>query len=227
MFMHGKSTNEIIEFYNNLLPLLKHGRQRHAKVKTKLSQLVKPDMTILDMGCGTGIISKFMAQLGGKVTAVDIAPKLIEYAKKESKHKNIKYICQDVTTLDLKKTFDLIVIVDCLEHIDCLEDVIYRIDIHSNKDTVIFINIPDERFQRYMKCYHKDKLQIIDNAYGIDDLIALDSRDSYNFWFTDFELIEIEIYGIDVPCQYNNYTFIHRDKLDFMYKEGLAKMGMK
>ena len=113
--MHGKPTDKIIEFYNNFLPHLKQdhagNNQRLAKVKTKLSQLVKKDMTILDIGCGTGITSKFMAQLGGKVMAVDIAPKLIEYAKKESKHKNIKYICQDVTTLDLKKTFDLIVIV--------------------------------------------------------------------------------------------------------------------
>ncbi len=216
--------NKIIEFYNNFLPHLKQdhagNNQRLAKVKTKLSQLVKKDMTILDIGCGTGITSKFMAQLGGKVTAVDIAPKLIEYAKKESKHKNVKYICQDVTTLDLKKTFDLIVIVDCLEHITEEKiwwpfiDVIRR---HTNKKTIIFLNIPAAQFQKYMKEYHPGRLQIIDEVWSYGKII-------FNFNEINFEPIEIEIYGIDVPCQYNNYTFIHKKRLALMYKEGLVKI---
>ncbi len=196
--------------------------QRLTKVKTKLSQLVKPGMTILDIGCGTGITSHFMAQLGGKVTAVDIAPKLIEYAKKESKHKNVKYICQDVTTLDLKKTFDLIVIVDCLEHTSFGDSLNFTQSIgkHSKNKTVIFLNIPDGKFQWYMTRMHKDKLQIIDEVWDISDVLNY-------FEEINFEPIEIEIYGIDVPCQYNNYTFIHRDCLDLMYKEGLGKVGVK
>ncbi len=221
--------DKIIEYYNNLLPLLKHGRQRHAKVKTKLSQLVKPGMAILDIGCGTGITSKFMAQFGGKVTAVDIAPKLIEYAKKESKHKNVKYICQDVCELDFcfAGNFDLITIIDCLEHIqyEDMDKFINVIKKHSNNNTVIFLNIPDGRFQYYMQLNHPGRLQIIDKAIYIENIISTEYSDS--FVKIGFEPIEIEIYGIDAPCQYNNYTFIHRDKLDLMYKEGLAKMGMK
>ena len=43
-----------------------------------LRKIVKPGDKVLDLGCGVGIDSIFMAQLGANVTAVDISEKMVE-----------------------------------------------------------------------------------------------------------------------------------------------------
>ena len=75
-------------------------------------------MRVLDIGCGTGISSKFMGELGAKVVGIDISDKLIEFAKIHSRHENVSYVVGDATKLELDMTFDAITIIDCMEHIE-------------------------------------------------------------------------------------------------------------
>ena len=63
---------------------------------------------ILDAGCGTGRISKYLAENGAVVTAIDFSEKSIEIAQKYNNHKNIKYKIADIKSLELNQKFDLI-----------------------------------------------------------------------------------------------------------------------
>lgn len=118
-------------------------------------------MEILDIGCGTGISSYYMASKDAKVIAVDLSKKLIEFARKNSYHDNITYIVEDATILNLMKTFDLITIIDSMEHIpkDRIESFFQALKKHSSADTIIYLNTPDRRFQEFMKNNYPQRLQ--------------------------------------------------------------------
>ena len=212
---------ETVAFYNDFLPHLKkdHEREnpRHKRVKQTLRRFIEPDMKVLDVGCGTGITSRFMGELGAKVTAVDIADKLVEYACIHSYHENVFYMTADVTKTKFDTQFDLIVIVDAFEHIERskIHDFLDILN-HVTPKTRVYLNIPDGRFQSYMHEKYPEKLQIVDNGYQPTELLDLFSE-------YGFEAVHMAIYGIDAPVQYNEYIFANKKDLNNTYGNYLRK----
>src|SRR5215213_10203115 len=51
---------------------------------------LKPEMRVLDVACGSGNQSIPAARVGAKVTGVDIAPNLIEQARKWAENENLE-----------------------------------------------------------------------------------------------------------------------------------------
>jgi len=221
------NTTDVVTFYDNFLEHLKqdHYRdnQRLSRVKVKLGSIVKSGMTVLDLGCGTGLTSKFMATLGARVTAVDISPKLIEFAKENSAHKNIEYVNADITELNLDRKFDGITLVDVFEHVHpdkdrntgALHGIMKLIDVinrHATDKAWVFINIPDSRYQEVAHQLIPNRLQIIDKGYEITTLLN---------WFgaIQFEPVEIDIYGIDVLYQYNSILFKRKSEIESTHCE--------
>ncbi len=68
---------------------------------------LKKDSKILDLGAGTGLSSIPFAEKGYDVTLIDFSKKMLEKAKKRKELKNCKFIYQDITKLNLKEKFDL------------------------------------------------------------------------------------------------------------------------
>ncbi len=64
---------------------------------------------ILDIGCGSGTLTRMLAPYAEKVTAIDFSQKAIERA---TSHKeglpNITYQCQDIRDIDFSEKYDLI-----------------------------------------------------------------------------------------------------------------------
>jgi len=212
-------TTEIIEYYNNMLPYMKKYHEgvnigRLNRINEALGKFVKTGMTVLDVGCGTGITSKYMADLGAKVIAVDIAPDLIEYAKEHSFHKNITYIAENIYFFISEQKFDLIVLADVLEHFpyeDVFRNINELIRCNTHDNTRIYLNIPDCNFLKYMRENHPEKLQIIDNGHSMKNIIG-------RFSCCGFEPIMINFYGLDVAFQYNEYLFLNSERLKKEYR---------
>ncbi len=83
---------------------------------------IKPGMTVLDVGCGTGVMSRWFAtQVGpeGKVIAIDNSEDQLLAAKKITEGlKNIDYQCLSAYDIfDLHLTFDLIYCRFVLHHL--------------------------------------------------------------------------------------------------------------
>jgi len=68
---------------------------------------------ILDLGCGYGIESLYLANLGFDVTGIDINNEAIKYARKKAHNKkNIKFICGDALKFEKKlkpNSFDMVI----------------------------------------------------------------------------------------------------------------------
>jgi len=72
----------------------------------------------LDLGCGTGTSSIFLAQQGFKVVGVDFSPKAIELARRKAQRAttSVDFRIGDVARLDfLQEPFDFVLDVSCFQ----------------------------------------------------------------------------------------------------------------
>jgi len=63
---------------------------------------------VLDPGCGTGRLSRFLAERGARVLGIDFAAGAIEIAKRTSQGDNPTYRVQSVFALDESEVFDVV-----------------------------------------------------------------------------------------------------------------------
>jgi 2-polyprenyl-3-methyl-5-hydroxy-6-metoxy-1,4-benzoquinol methylase len=72
----------------------------------------------LDIGCGYGYCAELLADLGYKVSAVDISPHAIEQAQREVVRPDVDFAVWDATTESIfDEKFDLIIAFEVVEHL--------------------------------------------------------------------------------------------------------------
>lgn len=84
-----------------------------------LQLLPEPPAKVLDLGCGTGWTSRFMAQAGYFVTGVDISPEAIEISKQKAlieNVKNVEFSIGDYESLNYQEEFDVVLFFASLHH---------------------------------------------------------------------------------------------------------------
>jgi ubiquinone/menaquinone biosynthesis C-methylase UbiE len=78
----------------------------------RLAELLKPGLTVLDVGCGTGAITRGIAEAvgpGGRVLGVDIDPRLIEEARRlHGEVAALTFEVCDALALPFHGTFDIV-----------------------------------------------------------------------------------------------------------------------
>lgn len=74
-----------------------------------LSLAKLPQMDILDMGCGTGLICDAYAKHGHHVVGTDPAPAMLNIAKKKPHGDKIEWVCAGAQDFQSEKRFDLII----------------------------------------------------------------------------------------------------------------------
>jgi 2-polyprenyl-3-methyl-5-hydroxy-6-metoxy-1,4-benzoquinol methylase len=89
---------------NNNLNALYH--QEQLSVLAPYLKQIK-NKRILDIGCGSGRISRFLASMGAQVVGIDFSAKTIEIAKSESPRENPAYRVQSVFHLNEDGRYDM------------------------------------------------------------------------------------------------------------------------
>ncbi len=102
------------------------------------------NLDILDLGCGGGLICEPLCRLGANVTGVDFVTKNIKVAKQHALKSNldIEYFKQDLSSLNLKKKYDVILLLEVIEHLDNWKKIITRsLKYLKPKGRIIFSSI--------------------------------------------------------------------------------------
>lgn len=84
-----------------------------------LSSHLKPGMTVLELGCGTGSFTRELARSGAEVVAIDVSPELLEIANANCSAPNVQYQIQNAYALSYPEgAFDSIVGSSVLHHLE-------------------------------------------------------------------------------------------------------------
>lgn len=99
-------------------------RERTLAFKRAIEKCVNRGDVVVDIGCGTGILSFFAAKKGAKVYAIE-RTEIINLAKKIAKENDldIKFICADSSEVKLQEKCDVIVS-DCIGYFALQENMI-------------------------------------------------------------------------------------------------------
>ncbi|MFH1353973.1 MAG: class I SAM-dependent methyltransferase [bacterium] len=89
-----------------------------------------PTDSVLDVGCGLGLLACDIAAKAKHVTGIDLNK---DYLSQAHRLQNIDFIHGDATTFDFKKNFDVLILSNTLEHIKNRVDFLKKLTPHAKK----------------------------------------------------------------------------------------------
>jgi 2-polyprenyl-3-methyl-5-hydroxy-6-metoxy-1,4-benzoquinol methylase len=133
-----------------------------------LDNVVESD-TVLDIGCGIGLVSYDLARKVKKVVAVDKDPLVIREAILRNKLDNVEYITADITAYNFGRHFNVAVLSNVLEHIDGRIELLKAVAAIADKILVRVPMIDRDWITIYKKNmgleYRLDKTHFIEYTY--------------------------------------------------------------
>ena len=131
---------------------LKKNIIKHFDMKNKKNNKPLNGVSILDIGCGGGLLSEPMFRLGAKVTGIDASEKNIKIAKFHSKKQNLKinYLCTSPDNMKGKEKFDVVLNMEIVEHVDNLDLFLKESSSHLKKNGIMFIATLNKTLKSYV-----------------------------------------------------------------------------
>lgn len=82
----------------------------------------------MDIGCGTGVLSVYMAQHGFEVTAIDFIPEALRFGMKRAEKAGVKidFVAADIVKFDTVMKYDLILDSGCFHGFSEKHRLLYR-----------------------------------------------------------------------------------------------------
>ena len=111
------------------------------------------NLSILDIGCGGGLISEPLARLGGVVTGIDASEKNIKVAQlhSEKNNLNIRYINNSPDEFKEFEKFDIILNLEVVEHVEDVNLYLKSCYKLLKKDGIMFTATLNRTFTSYLK----------------------------------------------------------------------------
>ena len=153
---------------------------------TPLDQL--RGLTVLDVGCGGGILAESLARLGANVTAIDPSMENIATAKRHAAlnvhTKNIDYQnCSVENIVEAGKTFDVVCCLEVVEHVDSVSSFLEScIQCVSKDNGSLFISTINRNWKSYAVAIlgAEELMRVVPSGtHDWNKFITLEEIDSY------------------------------------------------
>lgn len=120
-------------------------------------------LSVLDVGCGTGVMTEQIAHTGARCTGIDTDEKSIEFAKGRNTLPNLTFLCGDIK--ELKEKFDFVISLEVMEHLRDPVEFLQNLKERVKEDGEIIISVPNGygAFELENFLYQKLKMGIVLN----------------------------------------------------------------
>jgi len=95
------------------------GKLRWARRVKMLSGHLRPEMTVLELGCGTGYFTSELVRSGAEIVAIDVSPDLLQLDRAQHSAPNVRYELQNAYAMSYTDaSFDSVVGSSVLHHLE-------------------------------------------------------------------------------------------------------------
>lgn len=125
---------------------------------------------ILDIGCGTGTLSEYIANKGYTVDAIDFSEEMLKIAR--NKIKNVNFIQMDMRNIDIDKKYNGIMLAYSLFHIS-KKEVIKAIESYYNlleDNGTMLIILQEGEGEKYVEENLEKGLKKFVNYYSFEEI---------------------------------------------------------
>ena len=148
------------------------------RIKYILETLNKKNLnntTVLDIGCGGGLVSEGLSKIGATVTGIDFIKENIKVAKMHAKKNNLKinYFVKDFEKEKITSKYDVIIILEVLEHLNNWEEFVKKIKLSLKKNGTLIISTINRNLV--------SKFLTLDIGENLLKLIPLNTHTFYKF----------------------------------------------
>ncbi|MFQ6116157.1 MAG: glycosyltransferase, partial [bacterium] len=219
----------------------------HERIKAFLKDLPKGTLTILDLGCGTGIISRELAGRGHMVIRLDLGKQLVKSSSRNSFDfkASTEFIIADAETIPFReKSFDLVIFTEVLKHPPFPENAIPDIFRILKTEGILLLIAPRKSkfwnfaFPLYPK-FRKEQLENYNSSFSLNEvgkllienslkIIKADKTFSGFSWFilakavkeTPFEGLNFKLLSVVVPAYNEEKRFPYlRQRLSTFFEQ--------
>ncbi|MBR1746814.1 MAG: class I SAM-dependent methyltransferase [Clostridia bacterium] len=103
------------DFFNSLAA---DWRKDHPVEKAVFDELFGQEelvgKSVLDVGCGTGVLSRYLSERGATVDGIDLSDEMIRRAKNETTRPGVRFFCADF--YDFNGKYDCLFVFDAYPH---------------------------------------------------------------------------------------------------------------
>ena len=119
-------------------------------LKNKEKPLEK--ISILDVGCGGGLLSEPMKKLGAEVVGIDASEKNIQIAKLHAKKNNLEidYLCTSPENFSKKMKFDVVLNMEIVEHVEDVDFFLKSSAKLLKKGGIMFVATLNKTLKSYL-----------------------------------------------------------------------------
>ena len=175
-------------------------------------------LSILDVGCGGGILCEPLSRLGAKVTGIDTNEKAIKVAKEHARIKNLKinYINAELSKIG-KCSFDIITCMEVLEHVENINQIVSISNDILKKNGVFFGSTINKTLASYLLAilFAENVLRIVPK--GTHEWKKFLKPNFVKKKFIENGFNDFQIQGVNYNPFKNRWSFSDRTFINYMF----------